>query len=40
MAAAKTVAVKLDAVKFEFGEKPMQAIRDFAKHTQGMVKTQ
>ena len=32
MAAAKTVAVKLDAVLFEFGEEPMQAIRDFAKH--------
>jgi len=32
MAAAKTVAVKLDAVQFEFGEEPMQAIRDFAEH--------
>ena len=38
MAAAKTVAVKLDAVLFEFGEEPMQAIRDFAKHMQGTVK--
>ena len=34
MAAAKTVAVKLDAVLFEFGEEPMQTIRDFAKHLQ------
>lgn len=34
MAAAKTVAVKLDAVQFEFGEEPMQAIRDFAKQIQ------
>ena len=31
MAAAKAVAVKLDAVRFEFGETPMQALRDFAK---------
>ncbi len=34
MAAAKTIAVKLDAVQFEFGEEPMKAIRDFAKHIQ------
>ena len=38
MAAAKSVAVKLDAVRFDFGEEPMQAIRDFAKHMQGTVK--
>ena len=38
MAAAKTVAVKLDAVQFEFGEEPMQTIRDFAKHIQASVK--
>ena len=37
MAAAKTVAVKLDAVTFEFGDKPMQTIRDFAKHIQVSV---
>ena len=37
MAAAKTVAVKLDAVQFEFGEKPMKTIRDFAKHIQVSV---
>ena len=37
MAAANTVAVKLDAVDFEFGEKPMQAIRDFAKRIQVAV---
>ncbi|HKO59689.1 MAG TPA: hypothetical protein VJV03_00885 [Pyrinomonadaceae bacterium] len=36
MAAAKTVAVKLDAVKFDFSEEPMQAIRDFAKHMQSL----
>ena len=36
MAAAKTVAVKLDAVQFEFGEKPMKTIRDFAKHIQAV----
>jgi hypothetical protein len=38
MAAAKTVAVKLDAVQFEFGEAPMQSIRDFAKHIEVTVK--
>ena len=37
MAAAKKVAVKLDAVEFEFGEKPMQTIRNFAKHIQVSV---
>jgi hypothetical protein len=39
MAAAKTVAVKLGAVQFEFGEEPMQAIRAFAKHIQVTDKT-
>ena len=39
MAAAKTVAVKLDAVQFEFGEEPMQVIRDFAKHIQTNLDT-
>ena len=34
MAEAKTIAVKLDGVRFEFGEEPMQAIRDFVKHLQ------
>ena len=38
MTAAKAVAVKLDAVQFEFGEEPLQSLRDFAKHMQGMVK--
>ena len=37
MAAAKTVAVKLDAVHFEFGEEPMQALRDFAKQIEASV---
>ena len=37
MAAAKTVAVKLDAVQFEFGEEPMQALRDFVKHIRKTV---
>ena len=37
MAAAKTVAVKLDAVTVEFGEEPMQAVRNFAKHIQASV---
>lgn len=37
MAAAKTVAVKLDAVQFEFGEEPRQALRDFAKQIQVSV---
>lgn len=36
MAAAKTVAVKLDAVTFEFGQESMQAIRDFSKHIQSL----
>ncbi|HKO45119.1 MAG TPA: hypothetical protein VJU84_17715 [Pyrinomonadaceae bacterium] len=36
MAAAKSVAVKLDAVRFEFGDEPMQVIRDFAKHIQAV----
>ena len=34
MAAAKTIAIKLDSVPFEFGVEPMHAIRDFAKHLQ------
>ena len=38
MAAARSVAVKLDAVKFEFGEEPIQAIREFAKHIQVRLK--
>ena len=37
MAAAETIAVKLDAVRFDFGEEPMRAIRDFAKHIQVSV---
>jgi hypothetical protein len=36
MAAAKTVQIKMDAVMFELGEGPMQAIRDFAKHLQSL----
>ena len=32
--AAKTVSIKLDAVLFELGEGPMQAICDFARHIQ------
>jgi len=36
MAAAKTVAVKLDAVTFEFGQEAMQAIREFAKHIESL----
>ncbi|HEY5885567.1 MAG TPA: hypothetical protein VIT88_12820 [Pyrinomonadaceae bacterium] len=36
MTAARSVAVKLDAVKFEFGEEPMQAIRDFTKYMQSI----
>ena len=36
MAAARTVAVKLDAVQFDFGEEPMQAIRDFAIRIQAL----
>ena len=34
MAAAKTVAVKLDAVRFDFDEEVMQSIRAFAEHLQ------
>ena len=35
IAAAKTVAIKMDAVMFELGEEPqLQAIRDFARHIQ------
>jgi hypothetical protein len=37
MADAKSVAVKLDAVRFEFGDEPMQVIRDFTKHIQSSV---
>ncbi len=36
LAAAKTVAVKLDAVTFEFGLEPMQAIREFAEHIKSL----
>lgn len=36
MAAAKTVAVKLDAVLFEFGEEPMKVLRNFAKRIQSL----
>lgn len=34
IASAKSFAIKMDAVKFEFGEEQMRAIRDFAKGVQ------
>jgi hypothetical protein len=34
VASAKSFAIKMDAVKFEFGEEQMRAIREFAKDVQ------
>ena len=34
VASAKSVAIKMDAVSFEFGEEQMQAVRKFAKGVQ------
>ena len=34
VASAKSFAIKMDAVSFEFGEEQMRAIRDFARHIQ------
>ena len=36
IAAAKTLAIKMDAVMFEVGQQQHQAIRDFAKHIQSL----
>ncbi len=36
MAAAKRVAVKLDAVQFEFGEEAMKTLQEFAKRIQAV----
>lgn len=34
--AAKTLGIKMDAVRFELGDPQMQAIRDFARHVQSL----
>jgi len=36
IAAAKTLAIKMDAMSFEVAEPQLQAIRDFAKHIQSL----